>query len=95
MKLHVGEAITYQDIDSGESRIEVPYQIVTDDDVLLSEVRETFPLGTSATAIKEALARALDVYRDDTARYLATKNFQEQLDQSTVIAEEISHVTIE
>lgn len=93
--LKVGKAETYQDIEQGETRLRVPFEILNEGGEVVEVRNESFPLGAEADAIKEVLQRHLTVYTEDHNRYEAGKETQAALEQAGALAEEISNITIE
>lgn len=94
MKIQVGDATQYQDIDQGVTLLAVPYSILDDNDVLLQERVQSFPLTATTEEITDFLNRALQVYKDNVARHEETKTLQEGLDNATSVAATISNITI-
>ena len=94
MKLIVGTPTQYDDLDAKETRLDVPFQIVDDAGEILAERRQSFPLATSEEEIKEFLARALVVHKEDTERHEATKEHQAALDSSSEVAAKLQGITL-
>lgn len=109
-KLNVGTVERYEDLDAGETRLRVPFQIVEPivDEVgepvledgeptfnVLLERNESFPLGTSQDDIMATLKRHLEVFTAERAREEESKARQAQLDAADEVAGEISNITIE
>lgn len=92
--LKVGTAERYDDLDAGETRLHVPFQIVSGEEVVL-ERNESFPLGTSQDEVLATLKRHLEVFTAERAREAESKERQAQLDASDQVAGEISNITIE
>ncbi|MEK7992896.1 MAG: hypothetical protein AAB403_03730 [Planctomycetota bacterium] len=94
MKLIVGTVDQYLDIDSGQTLLRVPYQIVDENGVQLTERIQSFPLGATLSEVETALQQALQVYRDDVVRYEEAQVFQAQLDSASQVGEDISGLEI-
>ena len=92
--LKVGKAERYDDLDSGETRLRVPFQILSGEDVML-ERNESFALGTPQEDIVETLKRHLEVFTAEQARAAELRERQAQLDASDAVAEDISNIIIE
>jgi hypothetical protein len=92
--LKVGTAEQYQDIEQGETRLRVPFQILDADGQVATERIESFPLTVKVLEVKETLKRHLDVYTEDHQRYEAGKEHQAHLDQSQDVADKISGLTL-
>jgi hypothetical protein len=92
--LKVGTAERYEDLDAGETRLRVPFQILSGEEVVL-ERNESFALGTPQEDIVDTLKRHLEVFTAERAREAESKEHQAQLDQADEVAGEISNITIE
>lgn len=92
--LKVGKAERYDDLDSGETRLRVPFQIMSGEEVVL-ERNESFALGTSQEDIVATLTRHLEVFTAERAREEESKTRQAELDAADEVAGEISNITIE
>lgn len=95
MKIQVGEANQYQDIDAGVTLLAVPFTIQDDDGTVLSERVQSFPLDATEADITDFLNRALQVYQDNVARHAEAQVLQAGLDNSAEVAAAISNITIE
>lgn len=94
MKIQVGTAAQYQDIDAGATLLAVPYEIIGDDESVLQERIQSFPLETTQDDITAFLNRSLQVYKDKVATHESAKALQIGLDNSSEVAAEISGITI-
>jgi hypothetical protein len=94
MKIQVGQAEQYQDIGAEQTYLNVPFQILDDDGTVLQDRNQSFPLNATEDEIKEFLARSLQVYQDNVARYEASKALQEGMDNATQVAQAISGLTM-
>ena len=86
--------LQYDDIAAGETRLKVPFEIKDSLGNTVFEQNQSFPLGASADEIKESLARALQTYTDDAARYETTKVDQAARDNASAVAAEIANLSI-
>lgn len=94
MKLIVGKVEQYQDYDSDQTLLRVPFQIVDDEGVQLMERHQSFPLTASQEEITEVLNRSLAVFKENTERYEAIKEHQANLDAASQVADVISGLEI-
>jgi hypothetical protein len=92
--LKVGTAEHYQDIEQNETRLRVPFEILTAEGEVATERIESFPLTATEDEIREVLQRHLTVYTEDFNRYEANKEHQESLNTSQEVAENISGLTL-
>lgn len=92
--LKVGKAERYDDLDAGETRLRVPFQIASGEEVML-ERNESFALSASQEDIVATLTRHLEVFTAERAREAESKARQAQLNAADEVAEEISNITIE
>lgn len=99
MKIQIEEVSQYQDIEAGETLQSVAWSIsetVEGDEggvVLLTGI-QSFPLSATAEDIKSFLVRRLEVYKQDLASHERSQELQENLDNATKVAEEVSGLTI-
>lgn len=88
--LKVGAVERYDDLDSGETRLRVPFDIMEGKTVLSSKI-ESFPLATTTEEIKTTLKRHLDLFTSESASAEADKDRQDAIKQSDQVVEEISN----
>lgn len=93
LTITAGTITQYQDIDSGETLQAVPWSVTEEDQELLSGV-QSFPLTATADEITAFLARRLQVYQDDAARFEEAQAHQADLDHAAGVAEEMSGISI-
>lgn len=94
MKIQVGTAQQYQDIDAGVTLLAVPFQILDDADVVVQDRVQSFPLDATQEDITELLNRSLQVYKDNVATHEAAKVLQAGMDNADAVASQISGLTI-
>ena len=92
--LKVGTAEQYQDIEQNETRLRVPFKVFDENDVLVEERNESFPITASLAEVQEVLARQLTVIEEDHKRFEANKEREAALAQSQEVAASISGVTL-
>lgn len=92
--LKVGRAETYQDIEQNETRLRVPFKVFDENDVMVEERNESFPITATADEIRETLQRALTVIEEDHRRYEANKDREAALAQSQEVAASISGIIL-
>lgn len=95
MKLNIGTAFQYLDLDSNKTLLEVPYQIVDDAGAILKEVRQSFPLEATQEEITASLTNALAVFKDEAAKSEQSIARQAALDNATKVAGTISGLSIQ
>ena len=93
MKINVTNTDQYSDIDAGETRQRVSWEISEGDEVLF-EGNQSFPLTVTADEVKDFLSQCLSTHKADIARYEESKVLQEQLDNATSVADEINGLEI-
>lgn len=94
MKISTQTATQYQDIDSGQTLLTVPWEVTDEEGVVVHSGNQSFPLTVTADEVKVFLEQTLQVYQDDLARFEATQDFQAALDNATEVSAEISNLTI-
>jgi hypothetical protein len=94
MKLKVGQAEQYQDIDQNETRLRVPFTVLNEAGELVEERNESFPISATVTEVRETLQRHLTVIEEDLTRHEANKERDAQLAQSQEVAAAISGITL-
>lgn len=96
MTMKISTGIAYQDTDiaAGTTFIAVPWHILDDDDTLLMDATQAFPLGTSDDDIKAFLSKTLSDYESKKAGEDASKANQAALDAAASTAEAVSNLTI-
>ena len=94
MKITSGQITQFQDIDSGTTVQNVPWQVTNDEDVVVHEGNQVFPLIASADEIRDFLTRVLVVYQEDLARFTAGQEGQAALENAEAVAGEISNISI-
>src|SRR4051812_37106353 len=82
-KLQTGKATQYLDTDSGQTLLNVPFEITDEEGTVVHAMGQSFPLTATQDEIKEVLERHLAVYTADHASHEAAKDFQSQLDSSS------------
>lgn len=92
--LKVGTAEQYQDIEQDETRLRVPFKVFDENDVMVEERVDSFPITASKDEVKETLARHLAVIEEDHKRFAANKEREAALAQSQEVAASISGITL-
>ena len=92
--LKVGKAEHYQDIDQNETRLRVPFKVFDENDVLVEERVDSFPIAASKEEVQETLGRHLKVIEEDHKCYEANKDREAALAQSQEVADTISGITL-
>lgn len=92
--LKVGTAEQYQDIEQDETRLRVPFKVFDENDVMVEERIDSFPITASKEEVQETLARHLAVIEEDHKRYAANKDREAALAQSQEVAASISGITL-
>lgn len=95
MKLQTGTVSIEMDTTTGESYQSVPFTILADDDAVLQEKIQAMPLAATKDEIVAMLTQALAVYKENAARFVDTSVHQAALDNASVVAGEISNLSIE
>ena len=91
--LTVGTAEHYEDISQKETRLKVPFAI-SDENGIVYEQIQSFPLSATADEIKESLERALRTYTEDSKRYEEAHTRRVVLEESLKTATEISNLSL-
>jgi hypothetical protein len=92
--LKVGKAETYQDIEQSETRLRVPFKVFDENDVLVEERNESFPITATLAEVQEVLKRQLEVIEEDHKRFAANKDREAALAQSQEVADSISGIIL-
>ncbi len=102
ISLKVGKIEQYPDFDSGQTLQRVPYEIIETsivdgepEEKVLMERHQSFPLTATKDDIIEVLTRSLTVYKENVARYEASKERQANLDHAAQIGEELTGLEIQ
>jgi hypothetical protein len=93
-KLQTGQAKQYDDPETGEPRVAIPFQIVDAEGTELFAHTESFPAETPLRDIRVVLERHLATYADDAARHEQAKALQEKLDAGAETVSDISNITL-
>jgi hypothetical protein len=92
--LVAGTVERYDDLDSGETRLRVPFDILDNAGKIVLSKNESFALDTVSSDIRATLERHLEVFTSEAIAAEADKERQAALAQSDIVAEEISNITI-
>lgn len=94
LKITAGDIIQYSDIDAGVVLQCVPWSITDDEDAILLDGKQSFPLEASSDEIRDFLTRRLAVYKDDVAISDGARDLQAGLDNAASVADEVSGTEI-
>jgi hypothetical protein len=92
--LKTGTAAHYDDTETGQTLLAVPFEIVDDAGVVVQALKESFDLNATAEDITAVLQRHLAVFTEDHQRHEGVRVAQEARDASAAEAEKISNITL-
>lgn len=94
MKLIVGNVTQEQDIEKGEGFLNLPYQLLDDNGVVVADRNQGFALDTQQEEIEIFLSRVIPTYKENVALYEGAQILQDKVDSANQVAEQFTGRTI-